>query len=474
MTDNTCNICAETYNKTVHAPVSCLFCAYHACRKCCETFLVTVPEPQCMNPTCNKQWTRKFLSENMTKSFMNKGYKEYREKVFFDREQALLPATQIVVERMKERIRIQRLIDVVDAEYGLALREWEKQCSVFVNRKNVLQRELYAEARRAAASDQGPRPLGQGPLGEGQSQEERRRFIRRCGNSAADCRGFLSQQWKCGMCDTYTCNKCHELKLEEHTCRPEDVQTVELKARDTKPCPKCGVEITKLEGCDQMFCTNCNTGFSWNRGTIQTNVHNPHYFEWLRRTGGQEAEAQGPACGEMLQTRLVPIGLRMYDEAIYTRFTDILQSALHIQGVNIHAFVVDDVLNNEDLRVKYMLNEIDEAVFKTLLQRQQKKFEKSREVHGILTMYLRSVADILFRCRAVYNSDRTAATCKKEMMDTLDEVPRLIEYVNECFADVSKIFGCVQWSVNVLESSRNARDFFRNVLKGAATEAADA
>ena len=31
-----------------------------------------------------------------------------------------------------------------------------------------------------------------------------------------------------------------------------------------------------------MWCTQCHTAFSWKSGQIQTRVHNPHYYEWLR------------------------------------------------------------------------------------------------------------------------------------------------------------------------------------------------
>ena len=82
-----------------------------------------------------------------------------------------------------------------------------------------------------------------------------------------NCRGFLSSQWKCSVCDMWTCPECHQLKGftrdAHHTCNPDDVATAKLLNSDTKPCPSCRTPIHKLVGCDQMWCTQCHTGFSW-------------------------------------------------------------------------------------------------------------------------------------------------------------------------------------------------------------------
>ena len=56
--------------------------------------------------------------------------------------------------------------------------------------------------------------------------------------------------------------------------------------KDTKPCPKCGQLIHKINGCDQMWCPGCKTPFSWRTGEIERgHVHNPEYYRWMRETG---------------------------------------------------------------------------------------------------------------------------------------------------------------------------------------------
>ena len=55
-----------------------------------------------MNPTCAKEWSRKFIRENFTNVFINTKFRGHLETILFDQEKALLPATQPIVE---EKIR---------------------------------------------------------------------------------------------------------------------------------------------------------------------------------------------------------------------------------------------------------------------------------------------------------------------------------------------------------------------------------
>jgi len=52
-----------------------------------------------MNTGCKKEWTRKYLKTVFTGKFMNGAWKENLENLYFEREKALLPATQGVLER---------------------------------------------------------------------------------------------------------------------------------------------------------------------------------------------------------------------------------------------------------------------------------------------------------------------------------------------------------------------------------------
>lgn len=215
-----CDICTENYNRSTRSAVKCSFCEYTACRSCCEIWILDNNTPRCLNNKCAKEWSRKFLVENFTKRFMVTKYKEHREKILFDEQRALLPATQPLVERMIEGERITKKIDELNNQI--------RTLHIETYRLNRQRQDLFNTNRN-----------------------ERRLFIRACPDE--ECRGFLSSQWKCGLCDKWTCNKCHVIigtnKEIEHICNGNDLATAEFINNDTKSCPTCGTGIHKIEGC---------------------------------------------------------------------------------------------------------------------------------------------------------------------------------------------------------------------------------
>jgi len=288
-------------------------------------------------------------------------------------------------------------------------------------------------------------------------------FVRKC--PADNCRGFLRSQWKCGICEKWTCPDGHELKGDtrdcEHTCDPNNVETAKLLNNDSKPCPKCQSLIFKISGCDQRWCTQCHTAFSWRTGRIEDVVHNPHYYEWLRRTtgnvprnpndnpcGGGNRIIDGRFARELLvgfrHTLLIDNNLnagtaarKIVDKKI-EHFAEICRAITHIRQVEIPRYDYNYLLNNQAWRIKYMLNEITEEKFKTVIQQNDKKHQKNREIHNLLQMFNDSCTDILFRFKQVAESRDFRFN-----MEMLNEINPLVEYVNECFVEISKTYHSV-------------------------------
>lgn len=258
-----------------------------------------------------------------------------------------------------------------------------------------------------------------------------RNFIRSCPDG--NCRGYLSTQWKCGLCNKHTCSKCITIKNDEnHECNNDDVETAKLLKDNTKPCPKCSTGIFKIDGCDQMWCTQCHTAFSWKSGQIQTRVHNPHYYQWLRENNSNnniQPDGNVYVCGQaltnttysrvnMLLSSLSKI-LHNYNiekdgttVTIIKKNTEILNeldrifacyvlTTIHIQEILVPRFRTDDINNNLELRVKYLQNEIDEDMFKTKVQRSNKLHEKKKEIYDVLILVVTALTEIVLR---MYNT----------------------------------------------------------------------
>jgi hypothetical protein len=229
---------------------------------------------------CRRAWNDEFLDMNFTKAFRTGAYKKHREDILLEREIAILPTRQPRVEAtLKTREILEKMKKVNEELY-----EWEKKRQEILKVSSNLSRGL---TRYTAESEGRPPPAWTLTEGEAKSSE-RAKFVMKC--PFEECRGFLSTAYKCGTCQQWACPDCLVIKGKdkdvEHTCDPGVKETVALIIKESKPCPKCGERISKIDGCDQMWCIDCHTAFSWATGQLVNGVvHNPHYYEFLRQQG---------------------------------------------------------------------------------------------------------------------------------------------------------------------------------------------
>ena len=428
-----CEICCERFNLQSHKKVTCSFCDFKTCRKCVQTYLLdTVNDPHCMS--CKKGWNREFVDESCTKTFRNKELKNHREIILFEREKSFLPETQDAAMREKQKRNTRKLITA-------ARNEIDRQKELIYTLEHNLQVLIAGHT------------LSEGPV-------EKKQFIRKC--PTEDCKGFLSSKWECEMCENKICSKCNEVKKDEHECDQQNVETANLLKKDTKPCPKCGTLIFRSGGCAQMWCTSCHCAFNWNTGRIESGViHNPHFYEFQRNnaTINPNRVVGDIPCGGL--PSIVELNIffdkipdpRNHRRVYYRNIGDNMPNAKEL-NINqtlvygVHRLIThieeyefrynlrenDLITDNRDLRIKFLLNDINEEYFKKNIQQREKKTEKVRDMIAILRMFSLTASDML----------RQMVLRDLQQEDFCDTIVGLKNYTNESLVKIGNRYNCTK------------------------------
>ena len=408
-----CDVCCEKFNKTNHKIVECSFCDLTCCSACCQKYILSsFQDPHCMK--CKNNWNREFIDSFCTKVFRLKQYREHRENVLFDRERALMPGTQPEVERIIN-IRHLRVIIRDQRERIIELHHIH-QTDMFspILHPDIV--ELFRDMERTYNHISYLRNI------DTHTGIEVRKFIRQC--PSEECKGFLNQEWFCGVCTSHYCKECNEKMDSDHVCDPETVKTMELLNRDSKSCPKCGTVIHKTSGCTQMWCISCHTAFNWQTGGIETGrVHNPHFMEFKKKMMSSREHGDIP-CG----------GVPSFRELREQKAPDeILKYAMLINQLEHELiFMNTDDIDNVNTRVSYMLNDITGEMFKIFLQRQEKFLEKSREVSLVYELIANACGDLL--------RQYTLVPSKQDQI--IFEIKEILNYSNTILKSIRGRYNC--------------------------------
>jgi hypothetical protein len=501
-----CSICCENFNKSTRKEIVCGFCPkdsdFIACVSCIKRYLLeTTQNAHCMN--CKHEWNRIFIFEKLPKVFLNSEYKQRRQDLIEEREKSMMPSTQPHVEIAILKRR---------------LNEYNKQINIIRHNSYITNlysdKHLELEIERVKTEHKFHCLSNEIRIKENTKNNEinRVKFVRQC--PMDNCKGFLSTAWKCGICSTHVCSHCHEPKIEGeegdrkegereeekegdrkeegedrkeegedrkeerkkadkkiHVCNPDNVETARLLKKDSKPCPKCACMIFKISGCDQMFCTQCHTAFSWTSGNIETRIiHNPHYFQYLREqaNGGEiprnpldnpcadilpEGQAFDAQTIHYIQNKLNRIP-RFKDKLVIHKDISIYEEIQHIMQLCNHIVVYNyirepNMNSNLDLRIQYMMNDITIEKYKQLLQSREKQNEKNHEFDMIFRTYVTAARDIIFNyVNLPEKEDR-----ERLKVEVYNELQNLHNYINECFYRLIPIFNNYVWKI----SKRNNR-----------------
>lgn len=412
-----CPVCRDVFTIKIRRPIDCPRCDFVCCSTCFRKFIMSsATEPACMS--CKTQLNYEYIQEQLPGSFWNKEYKEFRKDLLLSREESLLPETQDCVVRIKKAEnfykhieQLQKKINRLQRVKTRMIRRWNEMNTLIqqdINGEIEIPDDhsffLYFDDNNDPLVDEKNQLIAM--MDDKTNVPEAR--VRRANNQSTwvhacpmeACRGFLrGEQSRCPICNVEVCVECLRLKEENgHVCNDEDIETVNMLRQNTKPCPQCSIPIYKVSGCDQMWCTQCKTPFSWKTGArINQTIHNPHYYEWMQNRGDREMGR------EMMD---IPCGGLPYVQQLDTFPFPFRDWAYHLHRWVTHTEHVliprsqgycDENGHVKRMRVEYLQNKLTRITWRDELYRREKIRQKHQQYLQILQTFVAVVSDWMRR-----------------------------------------------------------------------------
>jgi hypothetical protein len=489
MASTDCAVCCEEFNTTTNIKISCEHsgvCSFDACKTCVKTYLLgTTTDPNCM--TCNKAWSDKLIAKNLGSTFLRSEYSIHRKELLVQQQISRMPETMAAAEshkqvllleeqikqlllekkqsrkvynevhmsRDKKRSEVVKLLaEATPEEYTSLQPVWFKEIEEYNKELKAIDDTTSLIQANIRKITYDIRVIKAGGTLVGEEKKEARKFIMPCPND--DCRGYLSSQYKCDLCEHHTCSKCFELiglSKEEsgHECKPENIESAEFIKKQSKPCPCCGTRISKIDGCDQMWCTQCHKAFSWNTGKVITGtIHNPHFYQFQRENGGGTM-VRNPGdvvCGGLPESR--DINSKLTRSKIPLDKTKLITTVSNIHRLQHHftAFTVTPLRTNvreeqnfEKERIQYILKEINREELGTKVIRKDNARRKQTALLHICELFTTVAIDMF---QKILLSENVGMAFAEELEQRVDEYDNLRQYCNEHFKEISILYGvCV-------------------------------
>ena len=470
-----CSICVSDMTKS--DIISCEMCKNSSCKDCFKRFILDHEfKSKCMH--CKSKITREFIIQNLDEDWLKNEYKQFRRKHLFNVEKSKFVDTQGAANiYMKAKEMIVKLpFDPVSGQFNGNIHNYNKYTAQF---------NAFHDAM-LCISDYG---LGwEDHDFESGLKKESKSLKKTIKCPYSNCAGIIpiseENELMCAMCYGTVCTKCQEAThgSSNHKCNEDTVKTINDMRDNTRSCPVCSALIFKIEGCDQMFCTQCHTTFSWNTARIERGFqHNPHYLDWVRElrmrriangehVGDDGAIALGgggggqppPSCIEYITyenlitcftqeiwknsfeaRKKIPQIPNLLDGLPSKEFYCLAIRNFHSNILEVrstagnHANMV--VPDNHATRVRYLTNNMEEDEFINEIERREYEWHENITLFYIYDMVFRSAGDIYHNLM----SRKTLGKYKDMYHDTFIEILKLLEYGNMCLEEHDKAYKTV-------------------------------
>ena len=421
-----CFICCENKNPEEFLKCENQECNYEACIECNKKYLLdSMQDVHCMS--CRNVIPYETFLTKFGKKWIFGKYKTHKEHILINIEKSRFKddMQQIFIENKKKELNEE--INAIYQEY----------------RKNI--RPIQEKLREITIPN-----------------KKRESYISHFQCSDPECNGFLDKDFLCQLCNTQTCKKCY-VPLEEgesvkiHACDEEQIATFAEIKEHSKTCPSCGEFISKINGCDQMFCVKCGTSFSWKTGNIEKGVvHNPHAHAFFQNNP-QMAENyrkningnQGNGCRThiphfILITEKVDQDTRRYLQMLHRTVTE-FRAYYRVTYSNKIENDIDGKTNETD-RKKLLKKDITEERFKSLIHMRYKKHNYSKQIatlirstFDIMELFFWELADSSINEEDENNNNLVKLRNNNQLI--YDSMMLLINDTNKNIKNITELFG---------------------------------
>ena len=430
-----CTVCYED-DLTL---IACIGCKFEACFDCNKTYILgSSRKASCMK--CKMEWDIQFLYDNFDKKWIDSnredGYRTHTKRISIEAEKSKIPnSLATTYKALKDIAETEEKMRKADSFYRTVyiklgkLDEGDKKIAHYLEMKrriSALKNRLIirrANFNRMYLNYVSGRDPNYGFVDEdtllqpvlAAAPKNNYTFI--CPCPEENCKGMISvENYTCVVCKSQICKECRVLlDGDKHKCKKNDVLTFKAMKKDTKACPKCAINIYKIEGCDQFFCTVCHTAFSWNTGEILTGIiHNPHAMRWYAEHQHQQPQPEG-ACDNVRHPGQYHCSIYCRDEMYQAQRQTINTVFVEMGELE---YVIAKYSGNSELpakyennRISYIENKIDEKEWIRRTFSLDREFQRNKLIVDIVGTYrevmmgeFRNLRDIMFEINRRLNA----------------------------------------------------------------------